>query len=158
MPDFDQTVLGRLDERGLSLPEPSAPAGSYLPAIRSGNLLFLSAQMPVLEGEVVYPGRVGLDLTAEQGYEAAKIAGLNSLARIRAELGSFNKLKQIVRIDGHVASSPDFFDQPAVIDGGSDLFNAVLGERAGHARTAFGPQTLPKNISIELVIIAEFAE
>ncbi|RED52012.1 RidA family protein [Aestuariispira insulae] len=156
--DFDATVLACLERMGLELPEPSAPAGSYLPAARSGNLLFLSAQMPIQDGKVVYPGRVGLDLTPEEGYAAAKIAGLNTLARIRAELGDFNALKQIVRIDGHVASADDFFDQPGVIDGVSDLFNAVLDDRAGHARTAFGPRILPKNISIELAVIAEIQD
>ena len=154
---YDDLVLAKLAEQNLELPPPSPPAGSYKPAVISGNLMFLSAQLPYLNGDVVYPGQVGKDLTQEEGYEAAKIAGLNSLARIRAELGSFDRLKQIVRVDGHVASAPGFFEQPQVLDGVSDLFNQVLGDRAGHARTAFGPAQLPKNFSIELAVIAEIA-
>ena len=155
MGKYDDFVLTRLAEKQLELPPPSPPAGSYKSVVISGNLMFLSAQLPYLNGEVIYPGQVGKDLTAEEGYEAARIAGLNSLARIRAELGSFDRLVQIVRVDGHVASAPGFFDQPQILDGVSDLFNEVLGDRAGHARTAFGPSQLPKNISIELAVIAE---
>lgn len=155
MKSFDDQVMHKLGEQNLDLPPPSPPAGSYKPAVISGNLMFLSAQLPYLNGDVVYPGQVGKDLTPEEGYQAAKIAGLNSLARIRAELGSFDRLKQIVRVDGHVASAPGFFDQPQVLDGVSNLFNQVLGDRAGHARTAFGPAQLPKNISVELAVIAE---
>ena len=89
----------------------------------------------------------------EQGCEAARIAALNALARIHQDLGSFEPLAEIVRVDGHVASAPGFFDQPRVVDGASDLFNAVLGARSGHARTAFAPPALPMNVSVELAVI-----
>ncbi len=154
MSDFDRSVHEALSRLNLVLPKPASPAGSYKPAVAAGDLLFLSAQVPYADGELVYRGRVGAELTLEQGYEAARTAALNALARIHQVLGSFEPLAEIVRVDGHVASAPGFFDQPRVVDGASDLFNAVLGPRSGHARTAFAPPALPMNVSVELAVIA----
>jgi enamine deaminase RidA (YjgF/YER057c/UK114 family) len=142
------------DETGLVLPEPPSPAGNYQAVVRAGDLLFVSGQFPVRDGRLVYAGRVGAELSLEQGYRAAELAALNVLAQIRRALGGLAALREIVRVEGHVASAPGFFHQPRVLDGASDLFARVLGIRAGHARTAFAPPALPMNAAVELAVIA----
>ncbi len=145
----------RLTELGIELPAAPQPLGAYRAVVQAGSLLFLSGQLPIKNGALQFKGRVGAELSLDEGRAAAELTALNALAQIRHFLGGFDRLRQIVRLEGHVASAPDFFDQPKVLDGASDLLSRILGDRAGHARTAFGPASLPANAAIELVVIAE---
>jgi enamine deaminase RidA (YjgF/YER057c/UK114 family) len=144
----------KLEELGLKLPAAPKPVGNYAAVVRSGDLLFISGQLPIENGELRYVGRVGAELTEQQGYAAAQLAALNVLAQIEAALGGFDRLAQLVRVEGHVASAPDWQDAPKVLDGASDLFFRVLGEKGQHTRSAFCPARLPKNVAVELVVIA----
>ena len=144
----------RLAELGLELPNPPRPAGNYQPWILAGNRLWLSGQFPVQEGKLVFTGCVGAERTEADGYAAARLAALNVLAQIRAALGGFDRLKNLLRVEGHVASAPGWNSAPKVLDGASDLFTAVLGDRGRHTRTAFTPAQLPFNLTVELVVSA----
>jgi enamine deaminase RidA (YjgF/YER057c/UK114 family) len=147
-------VESRLAELGLELPPAPKPAGKYAATVRAGNLLFVSGQFPIQNGAGRYFGRVGAELSEAGGYAAARLAALNVLAQIRAALGDFDHLEQLIRVEGHVASAPGWNNAPKVLDGASDLFVAVLGERGRHTRTAFTPASLPLNLAVELVVIA----
>ncbi|NTX28051.1 RidA family protein [Burkholderia pyrrocinia] len=149
------TVEQKLAELGLALPEPPNPLGSYTAVSEAGNLLFVSGQLPLVDGRVAYTGRVGEQLSVDEGRDAARLAALNVLAQIRRHPGGFERLRKIVRVEGHVNSADGFFGQPAVIDGASDLFAAVLGSKAGHARSAFSQRQLPADAAVILVVIAE---
>ncbi|NYI01398.1 RidA family protein [Cupriavidus plantarum] len=149
------SVESKLAARGLTLPAPPQPLGSYTAVSRAGDLLFISGQLPLRDGKVVWQGQVGRDLTIEQGKQAAQLAALNVLAQIHAHLGGFEQLDHIVRLEGHVTSAQGSFDQPAVLDGASDLFADVLGEKAGHARAAYSQTQQPGNAAVILVVIAQ---
>jgi enamine deaminase RidA (YjgF/YER057c/UK114 family) len=142
----------RLKELGIELPEAPRPAGSYEPWILAGDLLFVSGQFPFEHGQLRFFGQVGADLTEQQGRAAARLSAINVLAQIRAALGGFERLLSLVRVEGHVASVPGWGHAPKVLDGASELFRAVLGERGRHSRTAFSPAVLPLNASVELVV------
>jgi len=154
----DMTVEQKLAELGLALPEPPNPLGSYTAVSEAGNLLFVSGQLPLVDGRIAYTGRVGEQLSVDEGRHAARLAALNVLAQIRRHLGGFDRLRKLVRVEGHVSSSDGFYGQPAVIDGASDLFAAALGGKAGHARSAFSQRQLPADAAVILVVIAEIAE
>ena len=145
----------RLAELGIELPGAPQPLGAYRAVVRAGDLLFLSGQVPIRDGAIRYQGRVGAELTVEEGRAAAEMTALNALAQIRQFLGGFDRLRQIVRLEGYVASAPDFHSQPKVLDAASELLQRVLGERAGHVRSAFAVEHLPANAAIELVVTAE---
>lgn len=151
----DSLVLQRLAARGLVLPTPPKPLGRYTAVSQAGDLLFVSGQLPLTGGKIVWQGQVGRDLSLEEGRRAAELAALNVLAQIHAHLGGFERLDHIVRLEGNVASAEGWFLQPAVIDGASELFADVLGEKAGHARTISSPSQLPANAAVTLVVIAE---
>ena len=119
----------KLEQLGLKLPTPPKPVGNYETVVRAGDLLFISGQLPVENGKLQYVGRVGSELTEQQGYAAAQLAALNVLAQIESALGSFDRLAHLVRVEGHVASGPEWQDAPKVLDGASDLFLRVLGEK-----------------------------
>ena len=145
----------RLQALGLSLPaEPPRPAGNYAATIEHHGLLFIAAQLPIENGKLRYTGRVGAELTEDEGRAAAQLAALNVLAHIRDALGGFDRLKTLLRVEGHVASAPGWTNAPRVLDGASDLFVAALGERGRHVRAAFVPERLPLNLSVELVVTA----
>jgi enamine deaminase RidA (YjgF/YER057c/UK114 family) len=144
----------RLKELGLKLPPPPRPAGNYQPWILAGDTLFISAQFPVENGKGGPTGQVGVELTEQQGYAAARLCALNVLAQIRAALGGFRRFRSLTRVEGHVASAPGWSNAPKVLDGASDLFTAVLGSRGRHARAAFTPARLPLNLSVELIVTA----
>ncbi|RZT39418.1 RidA family protein [Cupriavidus agavae] len=150
-----ETVESKLAARGLALPPPPQPLGRYTAVSRAGDLLFISGQLPLRDGRVVWTGQVGRDLTVAEGRQAAELAALNVLAQIHAHLGSFDRLDHIVRVEGHVTSAPGVFDQPAVLDGASDLFADVLGDKAGHARAAYAQAQQPGNAAVILVVIAQ---
>ncbi len=145
----------KLAELGFTLDNPPEPIGNYEAAVISGKMLYISGQLPIQDGKLGYQGQVGSDLSISEGYRAAELAAVNVLAQIKKKLGTFDRLVKIVRVDGHISSSDDFIEQPKVLDGASDLFKKVLGEKAGHARAVFGYSSLPKNATIELVVIAE---
>ncbi len=146
----------RLEELGLTLPEIPAPAGNYLPWVRSGELLFVSGQIPMVEGRVVVAGRLGEDVGIEEGQRAARICALNILAQARAALdGDFAGLARCLKLGGFVACTPDFSDQPKVINGASDLIVAVMGDAGRHARFAVGAPALPLGAAVEVEAIFE---
>ena len=147
------SVEAKLKELGLDLPAAPPPAANYRRCVRAGNLAFLSGQLPWVEGKMLYAGHVGSELTDEEGYQAARICALNALALIKAELGSFDKLETIVRVEGHVNSAPGWTGHSQVLNGASDLFVELLGDRAGHARTALGHNELPLDAAVELALI-----
>jgi enamine deaminase RidA (YjgF/YER057c/UK114 family) len=146
---------GRVRELGMELPVAPTPAASYVGATRAGRLLFLSGHGSDMPGGRQYRGRVGSDLTVEQGYQAARACAINLLATLRAELGSLNRVVRIVKVLGFVNSSTDFSDQPQVINGCSDLLVEVFGEAGRHARSAIGTSTLPLNLPVEVEMIVE---
>lgn len=148
------SVIEALAARGLALPSPPRPLGRYTAVSQAGNLLYVSGQLPLREGKVVYQGQVGRELTVAQGREAAELAALNVLAQIDAHLGGFDRLDHILRVDGYVASAPGMFEQPAVLDAASELFADVLGDKAGHARAAFSQDQQPGNAAVILVVVA----
>lgn len=145
----------RLSALGLTLPEPPQPVGSYVRARRTGDLIFVSGMVPILEGKLKYKGKVGGDLSIEDGYEAARICALNILSVLKAEIGSLDHIVQMVRVGGFVRSVDGFTDQPKVINGASDLFAEVLQERGMHARAAIGVNELPLGCGVEVEAIVE---
>ena len=148
---FEQTVA-RL---GVVLPAPPKPVATYVSAVRAGQLLFLSGVIPFRDGKLALEGKLGKDLGIEQGYEAARIALLNALAIVRSELGTLDRVKRCVRMVGYVASAEGFVQQPAVINGASDLLVEIFGEAGRHARVALGAAELPLNAPVELELIVE---
>lgn len=147
----------QLEALGLTLPPPPKPVASYVPAVRSGTLLFLSGILPMKDGRPAWTGKLGRELTVEQGAEAARLACLNALAVVRAELGSLDAVRRIVRLGGHVASAEGFTQQPAVVNGASDLLVSIFGDAGRHARLALGASELPLGAAIELELIVEIA-
>lgn len=146
------TVEQRLEELGLTLPDAPAPAANYKPCVRFDNLLFISGQLPMVDGKIVRSGRLGRDLDVDAGYAAARICALNAIAQIRRELGGFDDVATILRVDGHINCEPDFNELPPVLNGASDLLMKVFEERAGHARVALGHHQLPLNAAVEIAM------
>ena len=149
------TVEARLGDLGLVLPKPPAVRGAYAATRNAGSLLAISGQFPLRDGTPEFVGRIGAELSLEQGYAAARLAALNVLAQIHAALGGFDRLRGLIRVDGHLLTSSDFTAHPCVLDGASELFNAVLAARGRHARTVFGVATLPGNMPVSLLVLAE---
>lgn len=148
----------KLKELDIELSTPSAPVANYVNAVRTGNLIFLAGKGPLkADGENI-TGKLGTDLTIEQGYEAARITGINQLSVLKAELGNLNKVKRIVKVKGMVNSIPDFKDHPKVVNGYSDLMVEVFGDRGKHARAAVGMGSLPSNIAVEIEMVVEVFE
>ncbi len=145
----------KLVELGITLPPPPKPVATYIPAVLTGQLLFLSGVVPFRDGKLVLEGKLGKDLTVDQGYEAARIALLNALAIVRSELGSLDRVAKVVRLIGYVASAEGFTQQPAVINGASDLLVRIFGEAGRHARAAVGAAGLPLDAPVELELIVE---
>ncbi|MBN3787318.1 RidA family protein [Burkholderia sp. Ac-20353] len=141
----------RLAELGLSLPVGPTPKANYVPFKQVGNLLFIAGQIPAADGEDKFSGKVGQDLTVEQGQAAARLCALNMLSQVRTALGgSFERLVGCVRLSGFVNSGPDFGQQPQVINGASDLIVQALGEAGRHTRFAVGANSLPRNVAVEI--------
>ncbi|MBA5866020.1 MAG: RidA family protein [Nitrospira sp. CR1.3] len=143
----------KLKELQIELPQPPKPVATYIPAVRAGDLLFLSGVLPMQNGQLVFSGKLGRELTVEQGMEAAKLALLNALAIAKQELGSLDRVVRIVKVVGHVASAEGFTDQPQVLNGASDLLVAVFGEAGRHARVAIGAAELPRRAAVEIELI-----
>ena len=146
----------RLEELGIEMPEVPAPIANYVPAVRTGNLIYLSGLGPAARPDGSAPsGKVGRDLTAEEGYEAARLTGINILARLKGEIGDLDKVRRVVKLLGMVNSDPAFDQQPAVVNGCSDLLVDVFGDRGRHARSAVGMASLPNDIPVEIEVIIE---
>jgi len=145
----------RIKELGLSIPEIPPPAGAYVPAVKSGNLVFCSGQGAYKDGSQTYIGQVGSDVSLEDAYQAARIAGLNCLAEIRSVIGSLNRISKIVQIRAFVNNASRFHDQPKVVNGASKLMLEIFGETGKHARCALGTDNLPGNIPVELEMVVE---
>jgi len=145
----------RLKEKGISLPPVAAPVANYVNAVRAGNLLFLAGKGPSVVDGLRPCGKVGREFTVEQGYGFARSTGLALLAVMKAELGDLDRVKRVVKVLGMVNAVPEFADQPRVINGCSDLFVEVFGERGRHARSAVGMSSLPSGIPVEIEAIVE---
>ncbi len=149
------SIDARLKELGITLPSPPAPLGNYVPAVRTGNLLFMSGCGPRQSDGSSITGKVGSALDLEQAYDAARLVGLNMLANIKAQLGSLDKVKQVVKVLGMVNAEPDFTAHPKVINGYSDLMVEVFGDAGKGARSAVGMGSLPNQIAVEVEMILE---
>jgi enamine deaminase RidA (YjgF/YER057c/UK114 family) len=143
---------------GIELPDPPTPVASYVPVVVSGGLAFVAGQVPLAEGKLLATGKLGADLDAEAGADAARTCALQALAALRAELGSLDRIRRIVKLTVFVASAPGFTDQPKVANGASDLLGEVFGEMGRHARAAVGVSELPLGASVEVEVIAEVAD
>lgn len=148
-------VEDRLKEMGIELPPPRAPAGNYVSAVRTGNLVFLAGVGPRKPNGELVIGKVGRDLTVEQGYEAARWCAVSLLTNLRAEIGDLDNVVRMVKLLGMVNSDPDFTQPPAVMNGCSDLLVEVLGDRGRHARCAVGMATLPNGMAVEVESVVE---
>jgi enamine deaminase RidA (YjgF/YER057c/UK114 family) len=148
-------MTGRIDKRltelGIELPEAAAPAANYVPYVISGNLVFVAGQVTFHNGELKYQGKVGKDFTVEQGYEAARLCGLNIIAQVKSACGGdLDKVERCVRLGGFVNAGGDFHDHPKVVNGASDLMVEVFGDKGRHARAAVGAPALPLNVAVEV--------
>jgi enamine deaminase RidA (YjgF/YER057c/UK114 family) len=148
-------VYKRLQELNIILPEPRAPVANYIPARPSGNLVFLSGHGPRTADDQQMTGKVGKDLTVEEGYQAARLTGLNLLASLQQEIGDLNRVRCFIKVMGMVNVDASFTDMPLVINGFSDLMVDIFGERGKHARSAVGMASLPRNIPVEIEVIVE---
>ncbi len=152
------SIQDKLASMGLSLPVAAKPLGSYVPAVRSGNLVFTSGQGPIRDGQLGQLGRVGQDLTVEQAQETARRCALNCLAAVSSVTGDLDRIVRIVRVTGYVNSAADFTDQPAVVNGASDFLVELFGEAGKHSRTSVGVYQLPMGIPVEVDLIAEMRD
>lgn len=152
---YDYDVEEKLKELDIILPEVGAPVANYVNSVRTGNLVYTAGKGPNKPDGGYVTGQVGGDLTVEEGYEAARLAGIQLLAALKAELGDLNKVKRIVKVKGMVNAVPGFGNQPEVVNGCSDLLVEVFGDRGKHARAAVGMGSLPRNIAVEIELIAE---
>jgi len=143
---------------GINLPEPSEPIGNYTSLVRSGNLLFVSGMLPRVNGKILFTGKVGGEITLQEGYDAAKLCVLNSLSAVKAEIKNLDKISRVVKVVGYVASEKSFFDQPRVVDGASDILVRIFGNRGKHARVSVGVSELPGNAPVEIEVIFEIRD
>jgi enamine deaminase RidA (YjgF/YER057c/UK114 family) len=144
-------IEARLVELGIVLPRQSAPAGAYVPHVVVGDLVFVSGQLPILDGDLKYAGRIGATLTVEYGYAAARLCGLNLLAHMRDVCaGDLGRITRVVKLGGFVQCTPDFTDQPKVVNGASDLMMEVFAECGRHTRIAVGAAALPMDAAVEV--------
>ena len=150
------SVEARLAALGLELPEVATPAGAYVPAVISGNLVFTAGQIPLVDGKLMAEGRLGAEITAEAGKEIAQRCALNAIAAVKSVLGDLGRVKKVVKVVGFVASTPDFTAQPGVVNGASELLQAAFGDVGIHARSAVGVAVLPLNSPVEVELIVEF--
>jgi enamine deaminase RidA (YjgF/YER057c/UK114 family) len=147
----------RLREMGIALPATPKPVANYVPSVRVGSLLFVSGHGPYNDGKAVIAGKLGKDLTVEEGYQTARNVALNALSSVKAALGDLDQVRRVVKLLGMVNCTEDFKDQPKVINGCSDLLVEVFGEAGRHARSAVGMQALPGGIPVEIEMILEVA-
>lgn len=144
----------KLNEMGIELTEPAKPVASYVPGVKTGNLIFVSGQIPKKDGEII-TGRLGKDISIEDAYEAAKLCCISCLSVVKSITGDLDKIKRIVKVVGYVNSVPESGDQPKVVNGASDLLVEVFGDAGKHARAAIGHSGLPLNVPVEVEMIVE---
>jgi enamine deaminase RidA (YjgF/YER057c/UK114 family) len=144
-----------LDNMGIALPEAPKPVAAYIPAKQTGNLVFTAGQLPMVNGELISKGLLGQDVEIDEANKAARICTLNALAAVKGVIGDLDRIKQIVRVVGYVASVPTFTQQPAVVNGASELLLEIFGENGKHARSAVGMAVLPLNASVEIELTVE---
>jgi enamine deaminase RidA (YjgF/YER057c/UK114 family) len=145
----------RIQELNLVLPAPPHPLGAYLPAVEAGGLLFISGMLPMIKQRPAWTGRVGKELGAGEGCEAARLAALNGLAVARAALGSLNRIRRLARLTVHISAPPDFSEHAKVADGASELLASVFKDGGGHARLTVGASSLPAHMPVELELVFE---
>ncbi len=150
------SVDERLSELGIELPAVATPAGAYVPAVISGNLVFTAGQIPLVDGKLMAEGKVGAEISPELGREIARRCALNAIAAVKSVIGDLNRVKKVVKVVGFVASVPEFTGQPGVLNGASELLEQVFGEVGIHARSAVGVAALPLNAPVEVELIVEF--
>jgi enamine deaminase RidA (YjgF/YER057c/UK114 family) len=149
-------IEARLKELGLDIPTPAAPAANYVPYVVSGRLVFLAGQIPLWNGELKYVGKLGADFSLKQGQDAARVCALNLIAQAKAACGGdLDRVVRWVKINGYVNGTPDFAEQPKVMNGASDLLVEVFGDKGRHARAAVGVSSLPFNVAVEVDGILE---
>lgn len=151
-------IDARLKELGIALPNLTAPAANYVPTVRTGTLLYVSGQIPMIDGKLAFQGKVGADMDWETAYQAARLCALNTLAHVRNELdGDLDRVVRCVKVLGFVNCTPEFGDAPKIINGASDLIVAVLEEKGRHARSAVGAGSLPFGVAAEIEAIFEIS-
>jgi enamine deaminase RidA (YjgF/YER057c/UK114 family) len=151
------SIEQKLAELGLQLPQVATPAGAYVPAVVSGNLVFTAGQIPLIDGTLMATGKVGQEISPEFAKEIAQRCALNALAAIKSVIGDLSRVKRVVKVVGFVASTPEFTGQPGVLNGASELLGAVFGDAGLHARSAVGVASLPLDAPVEVELIVEFA-
>jgi enamine deaminase RidA (YjgF/YER057c/UK114 family) len=147
----------RLQELGVRLPAPAVPVAAYVPCVRTGSLVYVSGQVPVLDGKPSHLGHLGDNVDLEDGRAAARTCAVNVLAALKAELGELSRVRRVVKVTGFVASTPDFTDHPKVINAASELFGDAFGDAGRHARAAIGVAALPLGAPVEVEAIVEVA-
>ena len=150
-------IEDKLKELSIEIPIPPSPAGSYIPVVTTGNLAFVSGQIPMKDGKIIFEGKVPEKQSVDSAKVAARICIINGLSQLKTNLGSLDKITKFVRISGFVNSSPDFTEQPRVINAASDLLVEIFGDMAKHSRIAVGVSSLPLNSTVEIDMIVEFS-
>jgi enamine deaminase RidA (YjgF/YER057c/UK114 family) len=150
-----ELIESQLRKLGIELSPAPQPVGAYVGVVRTGNLVVTSGQLPWKGDKLLYTGRLGVELSLEQGYEAARQCALNTLAQFQAVLGDLDKVRRIIRVEGYVHCAPDFRQQPQVLNGASEMFNQVFGDKGRHTRTALGIHAMPLDSPVQLVTWAE---
>lgn len=148
------TPEDKLKKMGIQLPEPTKPLASYVPGVIEDDWLYISGQLPLKDGQLVYKGKLGADIDLKAGYEAAKLCAINGLAVLKSLAGDLSRVRKIVKLTGFVQSAPGFNEQPAVINGASELLGEIFGETGKHARSAVGVSELPLGAAVEIELIA----
>ena len=146
----------RISDLGITLPQVATPAGAYVPAVVSGNLVFTAGQIPLVDGKLVATGKVGKDLSADQAKEIARICALNAVAAIKSVIGDLDRVTKVVKVVGFVSSAPEFTAQPSVVNGASELLEQIFGDKGIHARSAVGVAVLPLDAPVEVELVVEF--
>lgn len=150
-------IDARLTELGITLPAVATPVAAYVPAMISGNLVFTAGQLPFVDGTLLATGKVGAEVSASKAAELARVCALNALAAAHSVLGSLDKVTRVVKVNGFVASAPDFIGQPQVLNGASEVLAEIFGDKGQHARAAVGVAVLPLDSPVEVDLILEFS-
>jgi enamine deaminase RidA (YjgF/YER057c/UK114 family) len=145
----------KIEELGFNLPEPPKPLAAYVPALTAGDLVFTAGQIPLAEGKLIYTGKVGRDLSEEEGRKASEICALNCLSAIKGVIGELDRIEQVIKLSVFVNSAEGFTNQPAVANGASELMEKIFGKRGSHTRSAVGVNELPKDASVEIEMVVK---
>lgn len=148
----------KLADMGINLPPAPNPLAAYVPAVKAGGYVYTSGQIPLVNGQLEYKGKLGAEVSVDQGYQAARVCALNCLSVIKAQIGSLDNIEKIVKVVGFVNSAPGFNQQPQVVNGASELFGEIFGEAGKHARSAVGVNELPIDAAVEVEVIAKIKE